>query len=57
MDLLTEIIRNENKAKPLSDDKIAKELEKHHVSISRRTVTKYRAQLNIPSMGKRRQRL
>lgn len=42
------IIENEDKKKPLSDQKIAKMLEKRGFQIARRTVTKYREQLGIP---------
>ena len=43
------IINNENKSKPFTDDKIQQILEKdHHISLSRRTISKYREQLNIP---------
>ncbi len=42
------IIAKEDKRKPLSDQKIANLLEKEGFNIARRTVTKYREQLNIP---------
>lgn len=45
---LEDIIRDENKRKPLSDDKLAKLLKEKGYSIARRTVAKYREQLNIP---------
>ncbi len=38
----------EDKHKPLSDQAIAKMLEKRGFSIARRTVTKYREQLGVP---------
>ena len=42
--------------KPLSDDHLAKLLaEREDISIARRTVTKYRKMLGIPSSSKRRQ--
>ncbi|MCY8231476.1 RNA polymerase factor sigma-54 [Priestia endophytica] len=42
------IVQNEDKSKPLSDKKIVSQLkEQYDVSISRRTVAKYREQLNI----------
>lgn len=54
--LLQDIINRENKAKPLSDQKIADYFkEKKGISISRRTVAKYRDQLNIPSSRQRRE--
>lgn len=46
---IQEIIRSENKQKPLSDAKIAEQLEKKGIRISRRTVTKYREQMQIPN--------
>ena len=45
---VSEIIKNEDHAHPLSDDKIAKILKGEGTSISRRTVAKYRQQLGIP---------
>ncbi|MCK6486192.1 MAG: RNA polymerase factor sigma-54 [Phycisphaerae bacterium] len=51
-----EIIEREDKADPLSDDAIAKQLsEQGNVTISRRTVAKYRAQLMIPPARERKQ--
>ncbi len=48
--LLQEIIANEDKSKPLSDDALAKKLKEKGVKqIARRTVAKYRKLLNIPS--------
>jgi RNA polymerase sigma-54 factor len=53
---LKEIIDQEDKKKPLSDQKIANSLKANcGISISRRTVTKYREQLNIPTSGIRKQ--
>ena len=57
-DVLTciqEIIRSENKQKPLSDAKIAEQLEKKGIRISRRTVTKYREQMQIPNTQMRKE--
>ncbi len=49
------IIDAEDKVNPLSDDEIAKRLESETgTSIARRTVAKYRGQLNIPSARQRR---
>lgn len=47
-ELIKELIESESKKKPLSDDKIAKLLEAQGIQIARRTITKYREQLNIP---------
>ena len=53
---LKEIIDSENKKKPMSDQKIANELKTlYDIGISRRTVTKYREQLNIPTSSIRKE--
>jgi len=50
-----EIIDKEDKRNPLSDDEIVRRLrDTSSVPIARRTVAKYRAQLNIPSARQRR---
>ena len=46
--IIESIIEKEDKTKPLSDQKIAQLLEGQGFQIARRTVTKYREQLNIP---------
>ena len=46
--VLREIIDAENKERPLSDDKLEKMLKDKGYNIARRTVAKYREQLNIP---------
>jgi RNA polymerase sigma-54 factor len=46
--VLKEFIDKEDKAKPLSDDKLEKMLKDKGYIIARRTVAKYREQLNIP---------
>ncbi|MCB0594464.1 MAG: RNA polymerase factor sigma-54 [Lewinellaceae bacterium] len=46
--ILEEVIAQENKRKPLSDQKLQKALEDKGYNIARRTVAKYREQLNIP---------
>ena len=45
---LQEIIDKENKKKPLTDDALVTALKEKGYNISRRTVAKYREQLNIP---------
>lgn len=45
---LKEYIEAENKVKPLSDDKLEKMLNAAGYNIARRTVAKYREQLNLP---------
>ena len=51
---LQEIVDNEDKAKPLSDDALVSELDKHGLKVARRTVTKYRKKMGIPSSRQRR---
>jgi RNA polymerase sigma-54 factor len=46
--ILTDIIQAESKRKPLSDEKLKSMLQKKGYNIARRTVAKYREQLNIP---------
>lgn len=46
--ILKELIDSEPKHAPLSDDKLEKQLKKRGYNIARRTVAKYREQLNIP---------
>ena len=45
---LRDIINNENKQKPLSDDALAKVMKEKGFPIARRTGAKYREQLNLP---------
>jgi RNA polymerase sigma-54 factor len=46
--ILKEIIDGESKRKPFSDDKLEKLLNDKGYNIARRTVAKYREQMNIP---------
>lgn len=46
--IIKDIIEAEDKTKPLSDDKLEKILNDKGYNIARRTVAKYREQLNIP---------
>jgi len=50
-----EIVDNENKKKPLSDQAIAKKLKEQGYKVARRTVSKYREKLNIPVARLRKQ--
>ncbi|WP_035587046.1 RNA polymerase factor sigma-54 [Hippea jasoniae] len=52
--LITEMINNEDKKNPLSDDAIKQYLAKKGINITRRTITKYRKELKIPSSRKRK---
>ena len=46
--ILEECIANEDKRKPLADEKLTEILKEKGYNIARRTVAKYREQLNIP---------
>lgn len=46
--ILSEAVDNEDKRKPLTDEKLANLLKEKGYNIARRTVAKYREQLNIP---------
>ena len=46
--ILTDIISEENKKKPFSDEKLKNILREKGYNIARRTVAKYREQLNVP---------
>ncbi len=52
---LLEIIAKENKQSPMSDEEIVDEMERQGMKVARRTVTKYRQNLSIPSSRQRKQ--
>lgn len=52
---IKEIIDIENKLKPISDQKICDLLIKEGIEVSRRTITKYREELEIPSSTQRKE--
>lgn len=54
--MLQNIIKGEDKSHPLSDQKLCEELERRGCSISRRTVAKYRDEMNIPGASGRKAR-
>jgi RNA polymerase sigma-54 factor len=51
---LQEIVDAEDKSRPLSDEALAEALKKHGYKLARRTVTKYREALDIPSSRQRK---
>jgi RNA polymerase sigma-54 factor len=51
---LQEIVDKEDKTNPLSDDELVEELKKQGLVVARRTVTKYRQKMDIPSSRQRR---
>jgi RNA polymerase sigma-54 factor len=54
-DKIRKIIESEDPARPMSDQRIQAMLKSANIDIARRTVTKYREQMNILSSTKRRQ--
>lgn len=53
---IEELISSEDKKKPLSDQKLSELLERRGISVSRRTVAKYRSELGIEGTDRRRDR-
>ena len=51
---LQELIDGEDKARPKSDEQLVKDLAAQGMTVARRTVTKYRKAMNIPSSRQRR---
>jgi RNA polymerase sigma-54 factor len=51
---LQEIIDQEDKSRPYSDDELVNQLKKHGLTVARRTITKYRKKMGIPSSRQRR---
>jgi RNA polymerase sigma-54 factor len=47
--MITKIIANEDKNKPLSDSDISKNFNENGIKVARRTVAKYRETLLIPT--------
>lgn len=50
------LIEDEDPKKPLTDDALASELQRQGIQVTRRTVAKYREDMNIPSTHQRRRR-
>jgi RNA polymerase sigma-54 factor len=53
---VSKMIEQEDKANPLTDDQVANILCQQGITVNRRTVAKYRADLRIPSTHQRRNR-
>jgi RNA polymerase sigma-54 factor len=53
---LKEIVDNEDKTSPYSDDQLAAEMKNAGFPIARRTVAKYRDRLHIPEKRLRKQK-
>ncbi len=52
---IADLVKEEDKQKPLSDQAVADCLKEEGIHVARRTVTKYRKELHIPSARLRRQ--
>ncbi|MCF2595810.1 RNA polymerase factor sigma-54 [Pseudoflavonifractor phocaeensis] len=52
--LLKQLLDQEDKSRPLSDQKLSEEMERQGCPISRRTVAKYREKMNIPGASGRK---
>lgn len=52
--LIQKIVDEEDKRKPLSDQAISQKLEDYDIKISRRTVNKYRTEMNLPDKSGRK---
>ena len=50
------LIDDEDARHPLTDDQLAAMLQQQGIQLTRRTVAKYREDMNIPSTHQRRQR-
>ena len=55
MEKIKDIVEDENKLKPLSDEAISKLLKESGLNVARRTVTKYREEQGIPSSRQRKE--
>jgi RNA polymerase sigma-54 factor len=53
--LLEELIRNEDKSNPYSDQELTDMLKEKGYKVARRTVSKYREKLNLPVARLRKQ--
>ena len=51
--MIKKLIGDEQRARPMSDQALAAELNKRGISVARRTVAKYREAMNIPSSNDR----
>ena len=52
--MIKEIISEEDGSSPLTDDQMVQALMIKNAKIARRTITKYRKELNIPAASKRK---
>ena len=54
MKMIDEIIKKEDKTRPLSDNELSKYFNTQGISVARRTITKYRERLNIENSTNRK---
>ena len=54
-EMIKKMIAEEDPRRPLKDEEIAARLQNHQIIIARRTVAKYRSEVNIPSASQRKQ--
>lgn len=53
-EMIKKMIADEDQQRPLKDEEIAARLQGHQIIIARRTVAKYRSEVNIPSASQRK---
>ena len=53
-DMIKEVVAEEDPKNPLTDDEMVQALMRKNAKIARRTITKYRKELNIPPASKRK---
>jgi len=53
-EMIKKMIAEEDPRRPLKDEEIAARLQNHQIIIARRTVAKYRSEVNIPSASQRK---
>ncbi len=53
-EMIKKMIAEEDPRRPLRDEEIAERLQNHQIIIARRTVAKYRSEVNIPSASQRK---
>lgn len=53
-EMMREIVDNEDKRHPFSDDQIVEQMKKRGITLARRTIAKYRTEMGIPSVVHRR---
>jgi RNA polymerase sigma-54 factor len=52
--MIKEVVAEEDGNSPLTDDQMVQVLMRKNAKIARRTITKYRKELNIPTASKRK---